>query len=205
GLNNKPTVQFSFTEPLNTATIAEGIIFTDAGGGTIAYNIVSSDNNKTLTITPADPLPALAKYDLSVKASLNSSSGGTLVNPVNINLTVGVDSTDKFPRISDDLLLDLVQKNTLAYIYDFAHPVSGLARERNTSGETVTTGGTGFGIMAVLVGIERGYSTRQGGLAHIRKIVGFLATKANRYHGAFPHWLNGSTGDTRPFSVRDDG
>src|SRR5690606_29609839 len=122
GLNNKPTVQFSFTEPLNTATIAEGIIFTDAGGGTIAYNIVSSDNNKTLTITPADPLPALAKYDLSVKASLNSSSGGTLVNPVNINLTVGVDSTDKFPRISDDLLLDLVQKKTLAYFYDFAHP-----------------------------------------------------------------------------------
>lgn len=205
GLNNKPTVQFSFTEPLNTATIAEGVTLADASGGMVPYTTVLSDNDKTLTISPADQLPPLAKYVLSVNAPLNSASGGILINPVNIKLTVGVDSTDKFPLISDELLLDLVQKQTLTYFYDFAHPVSGLARERSTSGETVTTGGSGFGVMAILVGIERGFISREDGFAHIRKIVTFLGTKADRYHGAFPHWLNGTTGDTRPFSARDDG
>src|SRR5690606_35662862 len=125
GLNNKPTVQFSFTEPLNTATIAEGDTLADASGGIVPYTTVLSDNDKTLTISPADQLPPLAKYVLSVNAPLNSASGGILINPVNIKLTVGVDSTDKFPLISDELLLDLVQKQTLTYFYDFAHPVSG--------------------------------------------------------------------------------
>src|SRR5690606_8302730 len=48
GLNNKPTVQFSFTEPLNTATIREGVTLADASGGMVPYTTVLSDNDKTL-------------------------------------------------------------------------------------------------------------------------------------------------------------
>ncbi len=104
---------------------------------------------------------------------------------------------------TDEQLLDMVQEYTFRYFWDFAHPVSGLARERNTTG-TVTIGGSGFGIMAILVGIERGFITYEQGLQRLTKIVNFLET-ADRFHGAYPHWMNGATGNTIPFSQFDDG
>jgi len=128
-----------------------------------------------------------------------------LQSAVTVNVLTNIDSTDKFPRISDDQLLDLVQRQTFKYFWDFAHPVSGLARERNTSGETVTTGGSGFGIMAIPVAINRNFITRAEGLARMQKIVGFLKNQAQKVHGAFPHWMNGTTGAIQPFSQKDDG
>jgi hypothetical protein len=106
--------------------------------------------------------------------------------------------------MSDEQLLTMVQAYTFRYFWDFAHPVSGLARERNTSGDVVTMGGSGFGVMAILVGIERGFITREQGLAQLSKIVNFLST-ADRFHGAFPHWMNGVTGKVVPFSTQDNG
>jgi len=88
---------------------------------------------------------------------------------------VTTDTADKFTRISDSALLDLVQSQTLKYFWDFGHPVSGMARERATSGDLVTTGGTGFGIMAMIAGIKRNFISRADGLNRIRTIVGFLA------------------------------
>jgi len=106
--------------------------------------------------------------------------------------------------MSDVQFMDMVQEYTFRYFWDFAHPVSGLARERNTSGETVTMGGSGFGVMGILVGIERGFITREQGLARILKIILFLED-ADRFYGVFPHWMNGSTGDVIPFSSLDNG
>lgn len=111
--------------------------------------------------------------------------------------------------LSDSALLDLVQKQTFRYFWDFAHPVSGMARERSNATaayghETVTTGGTGFGIMSVIVAVERGWITRDTAARFMRKMVNFLL-KANAYHGAFPHWLDGGTGKIIPFSRKDDG
>lgn len=119
--------------------------------------------------------------------------------------TFVVDSTDKFPAITDEALLTLVQKQTFKYFWDFAHPVSGLARERNTSGDIVTSGGSGFGIMTIPVAIERGFITRTEGLQRMQKITGFLKTNTQKFHGAFPHWINGNTGAVVPFSTKDDG
>ncbi len=68
----------------------------------------------------------------------------------------------------------------------------------------VTTGGTGFGLMAILAGIERGFITREEGLERFRQIVEFLKT-ADRFHGAWPHWLNGESGHVKPFSPKDNG
>ncbi|MDK2908941.1 MAG: hypothetical protein PWR20_508 [Bacteroidales bacterium] len=107
-------------------------------------------------------------------------------------------------QLSDEELLDMVQEATFNYFWDYGHPVSGMARERLGSGETVTTGGTGFGIMAILVGIHRGYVTREEGLSRILKICNFLKN-ADRFHGAWPHWMNGSTGKVIPFSTYDNG
>lgn len=115
-------------------------------------------------------------------------------------------------RLSDEELLDLVQRNTFQYFWDGAEPNSGLARERfhvdgnypENDKNVVTSGGGGFGVMAILVGIERGYITREEGRERLEKIVGFLET-ADRYHGAWPHWWNGETGKTKPFSKKDNG
>jgi len=107
-------------------------------------------------------------------------------------------------QLTDEKLLDLVQHQSFKYFYDFGHPVSGMARERNSSLDTVTSGGTGFGLMTLVVGMERGYITRQEGTERLDKILSFLET-CDRYHGVWPHWLKGSTGEVIPFSPKDNG
>jgi hypothetical protein len=112
-------------------------------------------------------------------------------------------------NLTDDQLLDLVQKQTFRYFWDFGHPVSGMARERSNRSfdygdEVVTTGGTGFGIMGTIVAAERKFITRQQAAERTKKIVDFL-WKADMFHGAFPHWLNGATGKVIRFSPKDDG
>lgn len=115
------------------------------------------------------------------------------------------------PSISDDELMDMVQRQTFEYFWSGAEPVSGLARERihldniypAHDKDIITTGGSGFGLMAVLVGVERGFITRQQGLERFEKAVDYLAS-ADRFHGAWPHWLL-SNGKTTPFSTKDEG
>ena len=115
-------------------------------------------------------------------------------------------------KLTDSQLLDTVQKQTFNYFWEGAEPNSGLARERlhmddiySTSPKnTVTTGGSGFGLMAILVGVERGFISREQALKRYEKIVIFLE-KADRFHGAWPHWINGETGKIRPFSKKDTG
>src|SRR5258705_10636051 len=112
-------------------------------------------------------------------------------------------------NLSDSALLDLVQKQTFRYFWDFADPVSGMARERSNTNfgygnEVVTTGGTGFGVMSVIVAAERKWITRDTAARFLLKMVNFLL-KADSYHGVFPHWMDGATGKTIPFSRKDDG
>jgi len=108
-------------------------------------------------------------------------------------------------KMSDEELLTSVQESAFRYFYDYGHPVSGLARERTGSDEIVTIGGSGFGLMTVMVGVERGFITREAGVERLLKITRFLEDKARRYHGAWSHWLNGETGETIPFGKYDDG
>lgn len=112
-------------------------------------------------------------------------------------------------ELSDDALLDLVQRQTLRYFWDFAHPVSGLARERSNitpryGHEAVTTGGSGFGVMAIIAGVSRGWIDRAEAVSRLWTMTKFLE-KADAYHGIWPHFLNGETGRTIPFSRKDDG
>jgi hypothetical protein len=125
------------------------------------------------------------------------------------NETSSFNAATRPKNLSDSALLDLVQKQTFRYFWDFAHPVSGLSRERSNQSfgygnETVTSGGTGFGIMSVIVAVERKWVTRDTAAKFLLKMVNFLL-KANSYHGVFPHWLDGGTGKTIPFSRKDDG
>jgi len=110
--------------------------------------------------------------------------------------------------MNNDEFLDMVQRSTFRYFWDWGDPNSGIARERwhpNGSDVTNTIGGGGFGVMAILVGIERGFVTREQGADRMLKITDFLATKIDTFHGAFPHWFNGTTGKVVNFGIQNGG
>lgn len=101
--------------------------------------------------------------------------------------------------------LDSIEKAFFRYFWDFGHPVSGLAREGFCHPRhTVTTGGTGFGMMTIMVGAERGFVTREEAAERLLKMVTFLEEKATRYHGIWPHHLRGDTGETLAFAGETD-
>ena len=204
GINTTPVIKLSFSAPINHAALTS-LSFKDNNSATISFNTTYENGDSTIVIQPASALSFITKYNLNVPTSLTSQSGGSLQSPITINFTTAIDSSDKFPALADNALLDLVQQQTFKYFWDFGHPVSGLARERNTSGETVTTGGSGFGIMAIVTGISRNFITRAQGLARMQTIVSFLKNTAQRFHGAYPHWMNGTTGVVIPFSTKDNG
>ena len=206
--NVRPTVtiRLSFSQPLDRSSVASSLTLNETGSGAVPVNLAYENGDSTVAITPATPLKYLARYTAGTGTGLKSSKGGTLLTAATYTFITQIDSTDKFPVLSDNALLDLVQQQTFRYFWDYGHPVSGLARERsNATPETVTTGGSGFGIMAIPVGINRGFITRAQGLARMQTIVAFLKNTAQKFHGAFPHWLNGTTGVVVTFSQKDDG
>lgn len=108
--------------------------------------------------------------------------------------------------MTDEELLTMVQEACFRYYWDAAHPVAGMAIEILPGDENlVALGASGFGIMALVVGVERGFITREQGVERMLKIVRFLA-KADRFHGVWPHFLDGRTGRVNPyFGKYDDG
>lgn len=110
----------------------------------------------------------------------------------------------------DNSLLDRVQRETFGYFWDGAESISGLAPERihmdgiyeQNDQDVIASGGSGFGLMAMLVAIERGFVTRDEVVMRFEKAVDFLE-KADRFHGAWPHWIY-NTGKPKPFSPKDD-
>jgi len=115
-------------------------------------------------------------------------------------------------KLTDDELVDLVQKQTFKYFWDFAEPNSGLARERyhpdgnypDNDANIVTTGGSGFGLLAIVAADSRGYISRAQTVERLTKVANFLE-KADRFHGAWPHWIDGNTGKVKPFGTKDNG
>ena len=97
-------------------------------------------------------------------------------------------------QLSDDELLTMLQEECFHYYWDSSGPHSGMARENIPGNDRiVATGASGFGIMALIVGMDRGFITRAQGIERLAKIVGFLE-KAPRYHGAWSHFMDDATG-----------
>ena len=190
-------ISLVFTMPLDITGIdREKISFT---GGEVELSLSDA---KTLTAVVKEPLEPLKRYSFTVAAG--RQLGIMLDKDYELTLYTGPDTTPKFPEISDEQLLTLVQEKTFSYFWDYAHPSCGLARERLGSGNTVTAGGSGFGIMTIPMAVERGFITRAESAARMRTIVEFLEG-ADRFHGAWPHWLDGNTGKVIPFSATDNG
>ncbi len=126
----------------------------------------------------------------------------------------GGDSATPEPQapLTDEQLVDLVQKQTFKYFWDFAEPNSKLARERyhpdgiypENDSNVVTTGGSGFGLMSIVAAVSRNYVSRTEAVARLNTIADFLEN-ADRFHGAWPHWIDGNTGNVKPFGQKDNG
>ncbi|HLP74012.1 MAG TPA: glucoamylase family protein [Bacteroidales bacterium] len=199
----KVSIKITFDQPVDTAGFKKARAFFTQGLDT-AYKYRFTTDENTIIIEPVSSLRSLTLYRFLLDVGPNM--GGFLKEGVAFNFITKLDSTPKFPVISDDSLLTLVQHRTFRYFWDYAHPVSGMARERIGSGDMVTTGGSGFGVMAILTGIERNFISRQQGFERLRKMVEFLGKPStSRFHGAFPHWMNGSTGKAESFSLKDNG
>jgi hypothetical protein len=196
-------IRLKLSEEVDTNSFTKEKLFITGGVGT-SYNHKFASDKRNLIIKPSENLQPLQSYRLLF--DVGSNLGGFFNESYSVVFRTGIDSTPKFPLISDDELLTLIQQQTFKYFWDYAHPVSGLARERLGSGETVTSGGSGFGLMAILVGIERNFISRAEGFGRLSKIVNFLNNSSTeKFHGAFPHWLNGSTGKAISFSQKDNG
>lgn len=191
-----------FNHPLNQQSVsATSVTLSGPTSASLVFDFISDGTQ--LTITTSVALLDLAKYTLVIDDQIAGAEGETFTG-FEIDFYTTVNPEPDFPVVSDDDLLTLVQQQTFQYFWDFAHPSSGMARERNTSGDLVTSGGSGFGIMALIVGIERGFISRPEGLDRMDKILMFLES-ADRFQGAWPHWMNGNTGDVIPFSPNDNG
>lgn len=195
-------LRFSFA--VDQHTIEESIELKESRKSNVRINI-RVKSPEELEISTLTALKQHTAYELWIWPTLKSTEGEPLLSGKVIHIKTDMDTSDKFPRIPDEELLTLVQQQTFRYFWDFGHPVSGMARERSTSNDVVTTGGTGFGIMAMVVAAERNFITHREALERIQQIVGFLDTKCTTYHGAFAHWINGATGATQPFSQYDNG
>lgn len=135
--------------------------------------------------------------DSSPRSSGTPLGGGTVDPPATVTYT-------------DSQILELTQKQVFKYFWDYAEVNSKLARERyhienpGLDANVVTTGGSGFGLMTILVGIKNGEVARSEAVSRLGTALNFLQT-ANRFHGAWPHWINGTNGNVIPFSTLDNG
>lgn len=200
-----PVLKLSFNNAVDRQTVVSNISLNENGVTLVAVNYSYEKNDSVVVINPQSTLKYLTRYFLRAATGLQSVKTGKLSYSVEIQFITSLDSSDKFPLLTDNQLLDTVQRRTFSYFWEFGHPVSGMARERNSSGDLVTSGGTGFGIMSIVAGVNRNFITRTEGRDRILKITDFLINNCTRYHGAFAHWINGATGVTIPFSPNDNG
>ena len=195
-------MEIIFSHPLtiNPQDLKEQISI--AGREEVAFDITTV-NDTTFQLQYTEPLRDFTTHQLEVAAGLGTATDRDFER-LELTFFTGPSATPDFPIISDEELLTTIQEQTFRYFWDFGHPNSGMARERNTSGNTVTSGGSGFGLMAMVVAIDRGFITMTEALERWETVVSFLET-ADRFHGAWSHWINGQTGEVIPFSALDNG
>ncbi|MBK5269837.1 MAG: Ig-like domain-containing protein [Bacteroidia bacterium] len=200
-----PVIKISFSAAVNRSLVPNNVLLNLNGGAATPVSYTYQNSDSTVILQPLVALAPISKYNLFVSTNLLSTRNTNLQSAFAISFITQIDSTDKFPILSDNQLLDTVQRRTFRYFWEFGHPVSGMARERNSSGDLVTTGGTGFGIMSMIAAANRNFITRTEARDRILLISNFLINNCTRYHGAFAHWINGASGATIPFSSNDNG
>lgn len=199
----KPEIKINFSKAVNPGTVTENSISLTSKSSPAKITLTFENDQKTVVVTPSANLNYLERYTLTLQNTIKGADGSAFTG-FNKSFYTAIDLTPKFPIITDEELLTLVQRQTFRYFWDLGAGSRGLAPERNTSPNTIAVGGTGFGVMAIIVAIERGFITRLQGIERLNQILDFLNI-ADRFHGVFPHWLNATNGKVIPFSANDNG
>lgn len=199
GVAIQPIYKITFSDPVDKSTVANAISFVNKtftkNDIPQAIKISYENNDSVVVILPSAPLGYLQCYELKISTGLKSYNGGNLNTELTQSVQTGINPSDKFKRISDEALLDTIQKATFRYFWQYSNETSGLVPDRNTADKNYCAiGATGFGIMTIPAAIERNFINREEGLARMQKIVAFLKNNVAQYKGVFPHYVNGITG-----------
>ncbi|MBD8487446.1 beta-glucosidase [Echinicola sp. CAU 1574] len=171
---------------------------------------VSTENNSfSKRTTVQDTMYMDFVNDLGNNLTLKYKIVG--LNEQGENLEIGTTQANTMD-FSDEELINMVEYYTFRYFWQGAEPTSGMGPERihidgdypQNDQSVVTTGGTGFGIFGIIAAMDRGWITKEQGVARFDKMVSFLEN-ADRFHGVWPHWIYGETGKARSFSDKDNG
>jgi len=177
--------------------------------GVQGYNVYRGD-------APAGPFTKLNVAPLATPGYIDEVGEDAPLRHYYVAVQIaGVDAAEsqvvsaQYNGLTDEDLLDIVQEAHFRYFWDFAHPVCRMAREgvnMGHSSDTVTTGGTGMGLMSIVVGVERGFVSRAEAATRVLVMLNFLEFGVTRYHGVWAHHYNGTTGATIPFAgFKDNG
>jgi hypothetical protein len=179
--------------PVENQVLAQYVIYRSTGGGPFRPIGVQRPGVNRFCDYTGDP-HMTASYRVTARTSSLRESPPS------------VPASATTHEMSDDELLTMVEEASFRYYAEANEPHSGMTRE-NTPGndDIVAVGASGFGIMALIVGADRGFITRQQAIDRLLRITAFLQA-ADRYHGVWPHFLSGSTGHTLPvFGMFDNG
>jgi exo beta-1,2-glucooligosaccharide sophorohydrolase (non-reducing end) len=210
-VDDEPAVKADLTVPENVRAIGYerhvevrwDAVNSSAVARYVIYRSLDGENFQPVGIQVAGTeryVDFLGKPGVTARYKVAASDWKYRVSPLSKSASA---STREF---SDDELLTMVQEACFRYYWEGADPHSGMARE-NIPGDDriVATGASGMGIAALLVGVDRKFITREQGIARLAKIVSFLE-HAQRYHGVWSHFMDGSTGKTMPvFGMLDNG
>ena len=179
--------------PVEDPSLAQYVIYRSVGGEPFRpIGVQRPGVNRFCDYTGSPDITAAYRVTARTSSLLESAPSGT------------VSATTH--AMTDDELLTMVQEAGFRYYWEAAEPHSGMTRE-NTPGDDdiVAVGASGFGVMATVVAADRGFITHQQAIERLLRVTGFLAT-ADHYHGAWPHFLSGSTGRRLPvFDMYDNG
>jgi hypothetical protein len=186
-------VELSWT-PVADEHVANYVIYRSVNGGAYQQVGVQRPNMHRANDFLSEPPPV----DVSYKITARTSAGKESPMSAEVKASTHV--------MSDEELLTMVQEASFQYYWDGAEPNSGLGRESIPGDpDLIAVGGSGFGVMALIVGADRGFAPREAVVDRMLRITHFLA-HADRFHGAWPHFLSGSTGKLLPyFGLYDDG
>jgi hypothetical protein len=202
GVNDAPVAQNMSVNVVENSSVDFNLSAVDEDGDEVSFSVGTAENGST----------SIYGTTVTYKPQENFSGSDTFTYTAtdgNLQTTASVTITVVDPMPTSELL-EKVQKDVLKYFWDNAHPISKLTKERihvnnlELHKDMVTAGGSGFGFLNVIMGIENGWIEKEEGLTHFETALDFLEN-ADRFHGAWPHWMEGDTGNVWAFSNLDDG
>jgi hypothetical protein len=111
-------------------------------------------------------------------------------------------SPDSMPALTDEALLDSLQRTAFEYFWNEANPVNGLIRDRSQSWSPCSIAAQGFGITAICIAIDHGWVSLEDGRDRImlgmetlwNGVQGPEQYNRNGYMGLFYHFLDINSG-----------